>query len=187
MAVSKVIFGGETVIDLTSDTVTPDTLAVGVTAHDKSGTAIVGTMQASEDLDSVIAEQAELIAELETALENAASGGGGGGSFETCTVTVSLDSSAMLGLTATTVDENGNLVVGYSGSLNSSDKRTSATLNNVLCGSMFDINVSMSVPLAVTSGGVTAVTKTNAYYASLSFMAPNESGAVGTVSISDDS
>ena len=147
---------------------------------------VTGTHEGGEDLTAVINEQAALITELETALESAASGSGGA-SFETCTVTVSLDSSTMLGLTATTVDENGNLVVGYSGSLNSSDKRTSATLNNVLCGSMFDINVSMSVPLAITSGGVTAVTAANAYYASLSFIAPNESGAVGTVSISDDS
>lgn len=46
MAVNKVVFGGETVIDLTKDTVSPETLAEGVTAHDKSGKAIVGTMQA---------------------------------------------------------------------------------------------------------------------------------------------
>lgn len=44
MAVNKVIFGGETVVDLTTDTVTPETLAEGVTAHDKAGNAIVGTM-----------------------------------------------------------------------------------------------------------------------------------------------
>lgn len=46
MAVNKVIFGGDTIIDLTADSVTPETLAVGVTAHDKSGTKITGTMEA---------------------------------------------------------------------------------------------------------------------------------------------
>ena len=46
MAVNKVIFGGDTIIDLTADTVTAETLAVGVTAHDKSGTKITGTMEA---------------------------------------------------------------------------------------------------------------------------------------------
>lgn len=42
--VSRVEFDGRVLIDLTGDTVTPDTLAEGVTAHDKSGAAIVGTM-----------------------------------------------------------------------------------------------------------------------------------------------
>lgn len=33
MAISKVIYGGETLIDLTADTVTADKLLVGYTAH----------------------------------------------------------------------------------------------------------------------------------------------------------
>lgn len=44
MAVNKVIYGGNTVIDLTGDTVTPETLAEGAIAHDKSGAVIHGTM-----------------------------------------------------------------------------------------------------------------------------------------------
>lgn len=44
MAVNKVQFGGRTLIDLTSDTVTADKLASGVKAHDASGAAIIGTM-----------------------------------------------------------------------------------------------------------------------------------------------
>ena len=44
MAINKVVLGDQTLIDLTSDTVTPDTLAVGATAHDKTGAPIVGTM-----------------------------------------------------------------------------------------------------------------------------------------------
>lgn len=45
MAVSKIeLANGEVLIDLTADTVTPETLAEGVTAHDKSGAVIVGTM-----------------------------------------------------------------------------------------------------------------------------------------------
>lgn len=43
--INKIIYGGKTLIDLTADTVTPETLAEGVTAHDKSGAPIVGTMQ----------------------------------------------------------------------------------------------------------------------------------------------
>lgn len=45
MAFNKVVYNGNTLIDLTEDTVTPETLAVGVTAHDKSGAPIVGTME----------------------------------------------------------------------------------------------------------------------------------------------
>ena len=44
--VNKVVFGEETVIDLTEDTVTAETLAEGVTAHDKTGTLITGLMKA---------------------------------------------------------------------------------------------------------------------------------------------
>lgn len=44
MAINKVVLGEETLIDLTSDTVTADSLLVGKTAHDKSGQLITGTM-----------------------------------------------------------------------------------------------------------------------------------------------
>lgn len=44
--VNKVVYGNKTLIDLTSDTVTPETLIEGSTAHDKSGAQIVGTAQA---------------------------------------------------------------------------------------------------------------------------------------------
>lgn len=45
MPVNKVVFGGQTLIDLTSDTVSADKLAKGVTAHDKTGVQITGTME----------------------------------------------------------------------------------------------------------------------------------------------
>lgn len=44
MAVNKVDINGSTVIDLTGDTVTASTLAVGATAHAASGEQITGTM-----------------------------------------------------------------------------------------------------------------------------------------------
>lgn len=43
MAISKVVYAGETLVDLTSDTVTADVLKVGYTAHDKAGNPVVGT------------------------------------------------------------------------------------------------------------------------------------------------
>lgn len=42
--VNKVIYGGNTLIDLTTDTVDASHLAQGYTAHDKSGATITGTM-----------------------------------------------------------------------------------------------------------------------------------------------
>lgn len=44
MAISKVIYGEDTLIDLTADTVTPETLAAGTTAHNSAGEAVIGTV-----------------------------------------------------------------------------------------------------------------------------------------------
>lgn len=43
MAINKVVYGGNTLIDLTADTVTADNLMQGYTAHDNSGAIITGT------------------------------------------------------------------------------------------------------------------------------------------------
>lgn len=44
---NQVIVNGETILDLTADTVTADKLAKGVTAHDRSGAPIVGALVAA--------------------------------------------------------------------------------------------------------------------------------------------
>lgn len=43
MEISKVVYAGETLVDLTSDTVTADVLKEGYTAHDKAGNPVTGT------------------------------------------------------------------------------------------------------------------------------------------------
>lgn len=43
--VNKVVFGNETLIDLSSDTVYAGVLLQGYTAHDKSGASITGTIE----------------------------------------------------------------------------------------------------------------------------------------------
>lgn len=43
MAYNKVVYNGNVIIDLTSDTVTSATLDKGVTAHSKSGEQIIGS------------------------------------------------------------------------------------------------------------------------------------------------
>ena len=46
MAVNKVIYGGRTIMDVTEDTVTPETLAEGATATNAKGERILGMMKA---------------------------------------------------------------------------------------------------------------------------------------------
>ena len=55
MAVNKVDINGATVIDLTGDSVTPETLLQGATAHDASGAAITGTMIRGTELKIIVA------------------------------------------------------------------------------------------------------------------------------------
>lgn len=43
MAVNKVVYAGQTLVDLTADTVTADALRQGYTAHDKGGNPVTGT------------------------------------------------------------------------------------------------------------------------------------------------
>lgn len=60
--VSKVIFGEDTLIDLTADTVSADKLAQGITAHDKTGATIIGTSTKDSDTSDATAAVAEILA-----------------------------------------------------------------------------------------------------------------------------
>lgn len=62
MAINKVVYGSNTLIDLTADTVTADKLAKGITAHDKSGVQITGT----NDFDSNTQDATAAVAEVLT-------------------------------------------------------------------------------------------------------------------------
>lgn len=59
---SKIIYDGQTLIDLTADTITPADLAKDVTAHDKSGAPIVGTSTKDADTSNDNAVAAEILA-----------------------------------------------------------------------------------------------------------------------------
>ena len=59
MAINKVVYGGEVLIDLTSDTVTSETLLAGATAHGKDGKIINGACDFdvnSQDATAAVAE-----------------------------------------------------------------------------------------------------------------------------------
>lgn len=59
--VNKVIYGDETLIDLTADTVSADKLAQGITAHDKTGAIITGTSTKDSDTSDATAAVAEIL------------------------------------------------------------------------------------------------------------------------------
>lgn len=59
--VNKVIIGSEVKLDLTQDDITPDKLAVGIKAHDKSGAPIVGSSTFDADTSDANAVAAELL------------------------------------------------------------------------------------------------------------------------------
>lgn len=59
--ISKVIYGGETLIDLTGDTVTASTMLKGSSAHDKSGATITGTCTFDSDTTDATAVAAEIL------------------------------------------------------------------------------------------------------------------------------
>lgn len=59
---NKIIYGGETLIDLTGDTVTAADILSGKKAHDKSGAPITGTCDFNVDATDATASAAEILA-----------------------------------------------------------------------------------------------------------------------------
>lgn len=60
--INKVVYDGRTLIDLTADTISPDKLASGITAHDKSGATITGTNTYDSDTSDDTAVASEILA-----------------------------------------------------------------------------------------------------------------------------
>lgn len=58
---NKIIYDGKILMDLTGDTVTPDKLAQGITAHDKSGAPITGTNTYDSDTSDATVAVAEIL------------------------------------------------------------------------------------------------------------------------------
>lgn len=61
MAISKVVYGGDTLIDLTADTIKADKLLKGYTAHGADGEPITGTCTFDADTQDATATDAEII------------------------------------------------------------------------------------------------------------------------------
>lgn len=61
MAISKVVYGSETLIDLTADTVEPSKLLKGFTAHGADGEKVTGTCEFDVDSSDATATAAEVL------------------------------------------------------------------------------------------------------------------------------
>lgn len=61
MAISKVVYGGNTLIDLTADTIKADKLLEGYTAHGADGEPVTGTCTFDADTQDATATDAEIL------------------------------------------------------------------------------------------------------------------------------
>lgn len=61
MAISKVIYGGNTLIDLTADTITADKILTGYKAHGADGEAIIGTCDYDANTQDATAQASEIL------------------------------------------------------------------------------------------------------------------------------
>lgn len=62
MAISKVVYGGDVLIDLTADTVKADKLLKGYTAHGADGETVTGTCTFDANTQDATATEAEILA-----------------------------------------------------------------------------------------------------------------------------
>ena len=78
MAVNKVVYGNETLLDLTNDTVNSESLVEGATAHGKDGEVVVGANPYKKvETDTEVNTQASLISQIKNSLRGKAGGSGG--------------------------------------------------------------------------------------------------------------
>ena len=61
MTVNEVIYGGETLIDLTADTVTPEKIQKGITAHGANGEPITGSCEYDANTQDATATASEIL------------------------------------------------------------------------------------------------------------------------------
>lgn len=87
MAVNKVIYYGEVLVDMSTVTVKPETLGKGETALDASGEMITGTAEiGGEDVTAETETYTDLLTDLEAAVDALPDAGSGGAAVETCTL-----------------------------------------------------------------------------------------------------
>lgn len=177
MPANKIILNGETLIDLTGDSVKPETLLLGETAHDASGNPITGTMEPSsggDDLDDAISEQEALVTELQGILDQKAAGSSEEINLGTCTVIIKPVASTNHYVCRETVASDGTVSYAISKSYTSSNISV-----KVRCDSVMYVQVSNATSAEVTGAellkfisGQGVVIKT-----------PSDNGATATITL----
>lgn len=100
MAINKVVFGNNTLIDLTGDTLTAADLLSGKTAHDKSGESITGTCTFDSDTSDATAAAGDILSGQTVYARGAK-------------VTGSMSNNGQVNGSITTVDQEFSIVAGY--------------------------------------------------------------------------
>lgn len=111
MAVNKVEINGVVKLDLTQDTVTPDTLLKDTVAHDASGARIVGTMARGAEMSIAVTTKAGAVC---TATKGTITVSGTADADGNCTLTVMEAGTWTVSATSGTVTKQQDVVVGTS-------------------------------------------------------------------------
>lgn len=147
MAVNKVALNGEVKLDLTADTVTPETLLKGKTAHNASGELITGTM---------IASQLQLVVTVSAGATVAATNGsktisGTSGSTGVCTLIV--PEAGTWSVSAT--------LNGQTSNTQSVSVKDSYAVSLTFFSATITVTVDSGASVTLKKGGTTIATKTS--------------------------
>lgn len=173
MAVNKIIYGGETLIDLTEDTVTESYLLNGYTAHNRSGIIITGSMpnRTGTDTDTI-----DTVSEVITISQGYHDGNG--------TVQIApaeqaklIPSNIIAGVTvlgetgvftaANTVSAGqtaasaSQILSGYSAWVDGAEVKGNIANNGSVSGTITTVGGTVTVPAGYTTGGTVSVDSTN--------------------------
>lgn len=163
MAISKVVYGGATLIDLTDDTVTADKLLQNIKAHGANGEKIIGTLEPGVDTSDATATAGD-IAYQKTAYVNGEKITGtladNGNGFNMTTSNVSTAMGAFVRLSAAAAEDQ---IVRTGDPININTLRSNfgdATAEDVAEGKTF----TSAAGLMVTGTAVSPVTYTPLVY-----------------------